>query len=368
MRNPEQTKMRRRAAVASLSLALAFGSSVVATSASAQSAGAGDSLRIGVLFDSDTLIELRIAVDLRALVNDRDSLERKEHPAALTYRVGEGGPVSLDVDAKTRGHWRRQRANCDFPPLRLDFPAREVAGTIFAGQDKLKLVTPCRPGRREYQEYVLREYAAYRVYNLLTPLSFRVRLASTTYVDTAGREDSLTRYTFLVEDEDRMAARNDGRTIQTPGANFVDMDPIQLGLVSVFLYMIGGTDWSLRGLHNMAVVQEQVGTFYPVTYDFDWTGIANTSYATPDPRLGIRTVRERLYRGNCLGESDLAAVLAKFRERQADIYAVYDSVPGLSERYVKDTRAYLDAFYRIIDDPRKVKSELIRRCSSAERT
>ena len=320
------------------------------------------SVQRGGLFDSDAPLRLRIAVDLKALVNDRDSVEAEDHPAVLTYWVGDAPPVSLNVKLKTRGHWRRQRQNCDFPPLRLNFPESKVDGTIFANQDKLKLTTPCRPDRRAYEEYVLREYLVYKVYNLLTPLSPRARLARTTYVDTAGRMDSLTTDTFLVEDAEQMAARNGGELLDLRGAQFSDMDSLQLGLMGVFLYMIGGTDWSLSGRHNIDLVRGPQGLTYPVAYDFDWSGIVNTGYARPDSRLPIRSVRQRLYRGGCLSEGHWKAVLTVFREQKAAIYALYEGLADLPPRYVGDTHRYLDDFYQVIDDPGKVSKELIRRC------
>lgn len=366
-RGPRVRARFRHVVARTVTTALALG--VTGTAARGQSGATPtappDSTQAAVLFDSDAPLQLRIEVDLRTLINDRDSLEATEHPVTLTYRIGDAAPVSLDVKVRTRGHWRRQRRNCDFPPLRLNFPQSRVAETVFANQDKLKLVTPCRPRRSEYEEYVLREYVAYRVYNLLTARSLRVRLASTTYVDTRGRVDSLTTHTFLLEHAEQMAARNDGMLLESVGARFVDMDPLQLGLVGVFLYMIGGTDWSLRGLHNIELVQQNV-IYFPVAYDFDWTGIVNTSYATPDPRLRIRSVRDRLYRGNCLTEEQWGAVLASFREQKAAIYAAYEDMPGLSARYVRDTHRYLDDFYEVIDDPRKLSRELIRRCRAEE--
>jgi hypothetical protein len=316
----------------------------------------------GGLFDSDGPLQLRIEVDLKGLVNDRDSVEAEEHPATLTYRVGDAAPVSVDVKLKTRGHWRRQRANCDFPPLRLNFPASRVGPTLFANQDKLKLATPCRPRRGEYEDYILREYLVYRMYNLLTPLSFRARLARTTYVDVTGRMDSLTTHTFLIEDAAQMAARNRGDLIDFVGAQFSDVDSLQLGLMGVFLYMMGDTDWSLSARHNVELVLGPQGDVYPVAYDFDFTGMVDAAYAHPDQRLPIRSVRQRLYRGTCLSEAHWQAVLAAFRERKAAIYALVEELADLPPRDVRDTQRYLDDFYEVLDDPGKVSKELVRRC------
>ena len=351
------TRVARRIIVAVVALG-----AVTVTGGRVRAQSAGSSL-----FDSDAPLRLRFAGDLRTLVNDRDSITSTYHPFTLTYRIGDSAPVSLPVELRTRGHWRRQERHCDFPPLRLNVPRGKVKETLFAGQDKLKLVTPCQRKVKGYEEYILREYAVYQVYNLLTPLSLRVRLASTTYVDTTGKSDSLTTHTFLVEEPGQMAARNGSLLLEIQGAEFDHVDSLQLGLVGVFLYMIGGTDWSLRGLHNIELVQdEQLGVFRPVAYDFDFTGIVNTVYARPDPRLRLRSVRDRLYRGACLTEEHWNTVFATFRDRKAAIYAVYEALPGLSSGYVRDTHRYLDDFYRVIADPGKVSSELVRRCRERE--
>jgi hypothetical protein len=319
------------------------------------------------LFQSDDPLSLRFAVDLKTLLDDRDTLTASYHDAALTYRAGDGAPVSVDVRLRTRGNWRRQKANCDFPPLLLNVPRTRVEGTLFAGQNRLKLVTPCVPGRQEYEEYILREFLAYRVYNLLTPLSLRVRLARTTYVDTRGRMDSLTRQTFLIEDAEQMATRNDATLLDIRSARFADLDSVQLGLAAVFLYLIGQTDWSLRGLHNMELVRERRRVVHhAVPYDFDLAGIVHTRYAAPDPRLRLSSVRDRLYRGPCLAPTHWDAVLARFRERKAEIYALYRQQPGLSPGYVEETERFLDAFYQVIDDPARVARELVRRCHEEE--
>ncbi|NIP93601.1 MAG: hypothetical protein GWN18_19895, partial [Thermoplasmata archaeon] len=70
---------------------------------------------------------------------------------------------------------------CEFPPLRLNFKKGQLDETLFDGQDKVKLVTHCRNGDR-YEQNVVKEYLVYRLYNVLTPLGFQVRMAHITYV------------------------------------------------------------------------------------------------------------------------------------------------------------------------------------------
>ena len=93
---------------------------------------------------------------------------------------------SLPINLQLRGITRRTSEICDFAPLRVDFTAAPPATSVFAGQRRLKLVTHCR-NSASFQQYVLLEYAAYRLYNLLTPRSFRVRLANITYQGDDGR-------------------------------------------------------------------------------------------------------------------------------------------------------------------------------------
>lgn len=316
-----------------------------------------------LLFDSNEVLELRIASDFKGLMAERDSLKLEPFPATISYVAAAAGPpVSLDVGLKLRGHWRRQKRNCDFAPIKVDFPKGARNGTIFDGQGDLKLVVHCRKGET-FQQYVLREYSVYRLYNLLTPVSHRVRLARTWYVDTSGRSDSLLGYAFFLENDRKVAERNGARLAEETGARWEHMDADQGTLVSAFEYLIGGSDWSLPGLHNILLFRHQeTGAVLPLAYDFDWTGIVNTNYAFPDPRLPIRSVRERIYRGICRTPEEWAPVLTRFQGAREAIYALYDSVPGLDPRYISETREYLDRFFEVIADPNRMRRSMIDPC------
>jgi hypothetical protein len=319
------------------------------------------------LFATPEPFVFTLETDLRRLLRDRGA-NRAEHGATLRYVAASGDPVSLPVDLRTRGIFRLKR--CPFPPLRLDFPASRVRGTAFAGQDKLKLVTHCQ-GDLSYEQNVLQEYVLYRIFNVLTERSLRARLARVTYRDTTGHDEPLTRYAVLLEAEGELARRLSTTVVTSASVHDLLIEPEDGTLVAVFQYLIGNTDWSIWGLHNITIVRDTAqgggerggrGALFAIPYDFDFAGVISAPYATPPPQLAIRTVRERLYRGFCQPDTVLLSVLARFRAAKDSIYALYRSVPDLSARNVRQALDYFDAFYRTINDPGAVRREFVRTC------
>jgi hypothetical protein len=261
--------------------------------------------------------------------------------------------------------------------LRLDFNRKQVEHTVFSGQDKLKLVTHCQDRRSAYDQYVLQEYLIYRTYNLLTDLSFRVRLARITYVDTDGERDPLTRHAFLIESDEHVAARNGLELVRLKTISPAKVDPLQLSLLEVFQYLIGNTDWSAfryeigkdECCHNTLPIGRPSGWVVPVPYDFDIAGIITTRYANhlygPQERFGITSVRQRLYMGSCDSEPYLDHVRAIFEQRKDMIHALYREQPDLEPKIVEETLQYIDEFYEVIEDRRRVNRELVRNCRPA---
>ena len=93
--------------------------------------------------------------------------------------------VSYPITLTSRGITRQTTDICDFPPLRVDFTAPAPTGSLFEHQKNLKLVTHCRRDAA-FQQKLLLEYSAYRLFNLMTPQSFRARLANIDYLDAAA--------------------------------------------------------------------------------------------------------------------------------------------------------------------------------------
>lgn len=317
----------------------------------------------GSLFADDKPLRMVITMDFDVVLKDRAE-EQDYKPGTLTYASDAGEVVALDLQLKTRGYYRLLWLDCDIPPLRLNLKKKQVMGTVFEGQDKLKLVTHCQNRSNSFQQYVLQEYLLYKAYNLLTDLSFRARLVEITYVDSRGRDAPVTKYGFFIEDEDRMAERNGANLVESavrihPEATHRET----MTLLSVFQYMIGNTDWVVSTRHNVKMIYvDSTGTLVAVPYDFDWAGLINTPYAVPDAQLNLRSVRERRFMGFCRTEEEFAAVFERFQERREEILALFSSFPLLEEKYAERSVDYLQEFFETILRPSRVKREFLGAC------
>lgn len=311
------------------------------------------------LFASHEPLTIRLEADFDEIRGDRDQ-DSEERDGRAWIEAGGLPAAGIGVEIRTRGLFRLQRSTCSFPPLRLDFPRSQLAGTVLEGQDKLKLVTHCRDGDR-YEQNVLEEYLIYRLYNLLTDLCFRVRLARITYVDVNEPEDAIERWGFLIEDEDALADRLGGELLDSGSVHPTQVRGRVAGPIAVFQYMIGNTDWSMYEVHNVKVIQTADGVV-PVPYDFDWAGLVNARYARPAPQLGTRSVRQRVYRGLCRPDVDFAGIFERLNDLRPDLVALVETQVGLSEDGKKDFVEYLDDFYETINDPDKADRDIIGAC------
>lgn len=306
------------------------------------------------LFSSEEIFRITLKGEISDLLRDRNG-EPEYTPVHLFYSDAQGKQINIPLKVRQRGNFRRIKSNCSFPPLLLNFAKKNTANTVFDGQDKIKLVMPCRD-----EDYVLQEYFTYKLYNLVTPRSFRVRLVEVVLDDPALRaKQRLPFYGFLLEEEDQLAQRNNMISIKrmmlkpqaTRREDFLNM--------AVFNYLIGNTDWSVQYRQNIKLIAVDTLSL-PVTvpYDFDHAGIVGASYAYPPEELKLRSTLERRYRGYCLEDMRaFEAVIAKYKSIKEDMYAVYSSNPLLEKRYINRTLEYLDKFYATLDDPEQLREE-----------
>jgi hypothetical protein len=320
------------------------------------------------LFASHDVLEVRIVAPLATILADR-SQESEYHPGTLAYVDDRGDSVVLDIRAKTRGHFRLQPRICDFPSLHLNFEREQVEQTLFAGQNRIAIVTHCRDDESDFEQFTLQEYLIYRSLNELTNRSVRVRLARATYVDADGKRDALTRYMFFLEPFDMAAARHGWAILEVPAVPPSEHDPFGLPLVEVFQFLIGNTDWSpfeksTDGYccHNGKLIGTMAGPVFLLPYDFDWSGVISAPYARPAPKVGVRNVRQRRYWGICRPAEEFAPVFEHFNDRRQAMYELWRGQEGLEQRRLERSLDYFDEFYEIINNERRARYEIVTQC------
>ncbi len=300
------------------------------------------------LFDSEEVLDITLEGNLRTLRRDRGS-DPSYHKMTLHYKNGDSEIETQELRVKTRGKFRR--LNCADPPLWFNFKKHEVPDSSpFSNYSKMKVVVPCQG-----EKYVLREYLVYKMYNLLTDYSFRVRLIRLTYHDTRRDKVSEPEYAFLIEDEDDVAARSKAGLYKRNRLRPEQIEQDAFLRMSVFAYMIGHTDWSIQYQHNLKILfLDDQKEFIAVPYDFDLIGVVSSPYAVPAPELKLRSVRERVYRGYCMDDLDrLQPIFQQFRLLKPEIYAIFDQNQLLDKGYINWALEYLDEFYETIDNQKK---------------
>jgi hypothetical protein len=249
------------------------------------------------------------------------------------------------IKIKARGELRR--SICSFPPVMLKFNSGNQETRTIRKKGSLKLVTPCKY-LTTYEIYLLKEYLAYKMYNLVTPYSFETRLVRITYIDARNPKKTLTAYGFILENEKDMAARNHAELIETRGIQNNQISRSDFIRMAVFNYMIGNTDWWVTCQHNVKMLRpaDQLPVkVVPVTYDFDYSGFVDSEYAAPDKSLPISQVTERYYMGICCAEEEMNQVLEEFTELTDQFMSTIDKFELLPKGYRKQSIKYIQSFY-----------------------
>jgi hypothetical protein len=315
------------------------------------------------LFAGDEPIHIKIAGPVNAVARGaEDSTEPRDATLSLAG-TAETYPIRLSA----RGITRRLKLTCSFPPLRVDFVQKAPASSLFAGQGRLKLVTHCQ-NDTGFQQHLLLEYSAYRIFNLISPISFRARLATVDYAELNGKV-ATTRWGFFIEDWDDAAKRNNMVRAQV-GDRIVStqLDPHQAARVALFEYMIGNLDWSMRAgpqgegcCHNSRLLAGKGTQFVPMPYDFDYSGLVDAPYAVPPDGIPVRNVKTRYYMGYCRFNAEVVAAAAEFRAKRPAIEAMFAQLP-LTERPRTKALSYLAAFYSDIATDDSVRTKVLNKC------
>ncbi|NNF21530.1 MAG: hypothetical protein HKN67_06285 [Saprospiraceae bacterium] len=313
------------------------------------------------IFDNDESLRIVLKSDFKNL--NKKKYDREYQEAEMQVHIFDSLVATRTIKIQPRGNNRL--TTCYYPPLKVNFKKGDMLINQLKEFDKIKLVKPCKNGVI-YEDFLENEYLIYKVYQILEPdYSYRVRKLEVTYIDTSGKIKTKTAPSFVIENDKQLAKRTNSIPIEVKGLNYDYIDRKRADVMSVFQFMIGNTDWSLAGLHNMILLKDtdpNKDLVVAVPYDFDYSGIVNTGYAVPNEKLGIETVRERLYRGFCGEEGDIKSAVELVYSRKEEILSLYSNFQFSRESYKQGALKYLNEFFTIAGNERLAKTNIISRC------
>ncbi len=303
------------------------------------------------LFGSDEILNVTIYIDLASF--PKKTSKSDSFDSEMTIHLNETDSINRKITIGYRGISRYEI--CAFPPMQINFkkPVYSDSSKI----KKLKLVTHCQASSIN-NEYVLREYLVYKMYNALTDTSFKVRLLRISYIDSKGNKKPIVKYGIFIEPAEMLAKRTNSTVVKIETLNQSNIIPYVMDRVAIFNYMVTNWDWSVPGPHNVEVIKPMIfnpqGFGIAIPYDFDLTGVVNADYAIPPENLGIETVRQPIFSGMCRTREVYIEDLKIFSDSKEKIYAVVNEFPHLNERSKKDITHFLDQFFDQLEKPRSL--------------
>ena len=320
---------------------------VMATTTSAQ-------FTRSAFFAEDKPLQITLATDFKKLLSQRKA--GVFQPGSATLQLTETEAFTENINVSARGVFRLSQ--CNMPGLMINFK-NSTAPTRLSPLKKMKLVCGC--SNNGYgEQLVLMEYLIYKMYNQVTDMSFKVRLAKINYQDTRDKIKPYTQYAFFIEDVDEMAQRNKCKEVQNVTFNTEQTNRQQMTIVALFQYMIGNTDWAVPNYHNIKLMRaDSVSTPYVVPYDFDFAGAINARYATPAEELGIEKVTDRSYRGFARSMLELQMALDIFRKQKDNLLSLVKNFELLNKRERDAMYGYVKEFYDIIEVKSQVQNIFI---------
>jgi hypothetical protein len=312
-----------------------------------------------ILFRSDEVISMELWTDYGAIQKDRAD-EPQEHDGELRYLNAEGDTLVFSVKVMARGNFRRNPVNCDFPPLMVNFKKKEVDNTLFDNQNKIKLVTPCQS-----EVDVIEEFLIYKMYNLISPISHKVRLVSMSYYDTRNEKKLFEKYSFFIEDEDHVAERNncfEKDKFITP----FDMNQENITKMSLFQYMIGNKDWYITSRHNISIIQpvDTTKAPYALPYDFDFSSFVDADYTKPRGVPDEMLESRRIYKGLCYTREEFETAFDFYRKLRPEFESIIMNMDKISKYSRKQAVRYIGYFYNVIEKEELIEKEIFGTCKT----
>jgi hypothetical protein len=304
-------------------------------------------------FLDTSVIEVVLKTDIKKLIRQKNNPTFQA--AKLTWQKADStGDLQEAVRIRLRGNNRRE--TCNLASLMLDFRV-EGEQSRLKNLKEMKWVAPCLRSQ-DGEQYVLKEYLIYKMYNRLTDKSFRVRLLRITFEDELEKQKSFTQYGFAIEHVDDLKDRVGCVEEKETKFTGIQTNYNHTTLVTIFQYMIGNTDWSIPNYHNIKMLipkdSPQVKP-YIVPYDFDYAGAVNTPYAAPNESRPITKVTERFYMGLPRTFEMVKVVTDSFMAERATFNNMIKDWSLLNSFHKKEMSGFIDDFYKVLESDRSIR-------------
>lgn len=289
---------------------------------------------------------MALTLDLNGFIAQKRSNDY--FPATLQTADG----MFYGVDIRARGRYRRM--NAEVPPFKIKFRKKDLFARGLDSLNEIKVVLPMDAGKKG-DELVVKEYLAYRMFEQITGTGIRARLVQLTLIDAQNIESSPRKcLAIFLEDEEEVAARMGGALVERYGIDTRQLDAKQAAAVALFQYMIGNTDWDFEMQRNIRFVQIAGNEkLLALPYDFDFSGLVNAPYASPESKTGLRDVRERLLMAGNLPAEALSAARTLFLEKKTAVYEACHS-GFLPKNTQAQTIKYLDRFFSQLEEKTEI--------------
>ena len=320
-----------------------------------------DTVRVSKLFRTNENLELKLTFSRKEL--KKETNDSTYSVTRFAYKAEDGSWDSLTTEIRVRGNYRLKK--CTFPPLKFKIPKSERKGTLFKGNKKLKIVLPCS-SMGSNNDYVIREYLAYKLYEIVSPYHYQTRLADISFEDQKEKKSKTYELKgIIIEDIEKIADRFDGKVVKR-GIHPLNMDDLSSVQNAFFQYMIGNTDYSTSGQHNekLLYIDKKI---IPVPYDFDMSGLVNADYSVVSQiggeSLPIESVTERLYRGFERNPKIISIVRQQYVTHEKDFFEALQNCKDQfeSQRAYEESRDFLEKFFIIMKDDQKFDKNITKK-------
>lgn len=311
------------------------------------------------IFENESPLNITLKYDITSFMRNKQKGEY--HDAELQIHYDDNQTINKNIRLKARGNFRRD--NCIFPPIHLNFKTDPIESSELMG--KIKLVTHCK-SVKGYEDYILKEYLAYKLYGVISEYSFRVRLLNISYIDTGKRKKKYESLGFLIEPLEILSKRKEAIIVDPTVIRRDNVIEELADQVALFQYMIANTDWRIKGGHNIKYIKLlnlYTTKVVPVPYDFDFSGFVGTSYSFPQTWTSIQSVKEREYLGYCR-KTDEAYLknIKKFNDKSEEIFETIDSCLLLDDKEKERLSSFIQDFYHKLSKPDKFVRTLRNQC------